>query len=228
MKKFLVALFVLVFTGTSCFASNSEFERQAAEQKRVMEIGFRILNANRIDKRMIFCYVNNKKVNAYAKGRNKSVVIFKGLLPYLDSDDELAGIISHEMAHNIDFHAGLFRRITMGFALKKYEKKADKKAIDYMVKAGYNPVAMIIALNKLCGEPNWWEMYSSHPRGSKRLAYLYEYIYKKYPAYLVDNDYRENVYYQNFLLTSKKNREKIRAKFEKHSKKVNAKRLRSI
>jgi hypothetical protein len=43
---------------------------------------------------------------------------------------------------------------------------------------------------------------------------MYERIYEKYPAYLVQNDYRENIYYQNFLLTSKEAREKIRKEHE--------------
>ena len=45
-------------------------------------------------------------------------------------------------------------------------------------------------------------------------------IFKKYPAYLVDNDYKTNIYYQNFILTSKKDREKIRQKFEKGKEKI--------
>ena len=80
-----------------------------------------------------------------------------------------------------------------------------------MVTAGYNPVALIIVLNKISGEKkgisSW---FSTHPAGSRRLVLIYEYIYKKYPGYLVDNDYRRNLYYQNFLLISKDDREKIR------------------
>ena len=34
----------------------------------------------------------------------------------------------------------------------------------------------------------------------------YEYIYTKYPSILVDNEYKDNVYYQNFLLISRNNR----------------------
>ncbi len=219
MKKFLLTLITLVLFTTGCLADELDLEKETRYQKQVMKIGFKILNANRIDKRVTFHYVNSKKVNAYAKGKSKSVVIYKGLLPYLDSENELAGIIGHEIAHNVDFHAGYFRRIAMGFAPKKYERKADIKAVDYLVKAGYDPVAMIVALNKLTGEPNWWECYASHPKGSKRLAYVYEYIFKKYPAYLIDNEYKKNIYYQNFLLTSKKDREKICKKFEKEKQK---------
>ena len=43
---------------------------------------------------------------------------------------------------------------------------------------------------------------------------VYEYIYKKYPEYLVNNKYLANPYYQNFLITSKENRAKFENKIE--------------
>lgn len=218
MKKIFIVMAIFMLSGTACLADELNLETETKHQKKIMEIGFKILNANRIDKRITFHYVTNQNPNAYAHGQSKAVYIFKGLFPYLDNEDELAGIIGHEIAHNIDFHAGFFRRISMSFAPKKYEKKADTKAVDYLVKAGYNPVAMIIALNKITGEPNWWEAYSTHPNGSERLAYVYEYIFKKYPVYLVNNDYKKNIYYQNFLLTSKEDREEIRKEFEEKKK----------
>ena len=78
-----------------------------------------------------------------------------------------------------------------------------------MIKAGYDPVALITALNKFCGQSDS-DFGMSHPLTSKRLAYIYEYIYQKYPAYLADNSYKNNIYYQNLLLTSRKDREKIK------------------
>ena len=47
---------------------------------------------------------------------------------------------------------------------------------------------------------------------------VYEYIYKKYPEYLANNAYKNNIYYQNFLLTSKENRAKFQKKVESGSK----------
>ena len=43
---------------------------------------------------------------------------------------------------------------------------------------------------------------------------IYSYIYSKYPEYLVDNDYKNNLYYQNFLLTTKKQRAGIRERYK--------------
>ncbi len=209
MKKFVLVLIMLLLSTSGCFAYDIDLTKDGQYQKKVMEIGFNILNANRIEKRIIFKYSNDKQANAFANYNDKSVLILRGLFPYIEDDSELAGIISHEIAHNVDYYGGgFFRYLAMVYSSKKYEEKADKKAVDYMVKAGYNPVALIVIFNKFSGEMKS----SSHPLTSQRLTYIYEYIYQKYPTYLVQNDYRENIYYQNFLLTSRDAREKIRNK----------------
>lgn len=210
MKKFIVFIMVLFVSNSFVWAYDIDLTKDGQYQKKVMETGFGILNANRIDTRVVFKFEKNKQPNAFAFP-DKSVILLSGLMPYMDDDSELAGILSHEIAHTIDYNAGFWRQMAMSFSPKKYEIKADKKAVDYMVQAGYDPVALIIILNKFCGQPNsdWG---ATHPLTSKRLAYIYEYIYQKYPAYLVDNQYKTNLYYQNFLLTSRKDREKIKNK----------------
>ena len=52
---------------------------------------------------------------------------------------------------------------------------------------------------------------------SKRVMYVYEYIYKNYPEFLVNNEYKDNMYYQNFLLTSTENRAKFYEKIKNKS-----------
>ena len=99
-----------------------------------------------------------------------------------------------------------------------YEIQKDKRAVDYLVKAGYNPLAYIVVANKIFDQPRY-EWISSHPTGSNRLATVYEYIYTKYPQYLVHNAYKDNIYYQNFLLTSRENRAKLEQKVKANSKK---------
>ena len=51
--------------------------------------------------------------------------------------------------------------------------------------------------------------------------YAAEYIYNKYPSFLATNYDSDNIYYQNFLLTSRANRAKLQQKIEtKSTKKV--------
>lgn len=224
MKKVILCFIALMLTVSACFADELRLDKETQYQKKVMQIGFRILNANQIDKRMTFYYSPTKNVNAVTYLSSKQIQVYKGILPFMDSDDELAAIISHEIAHGMDAHKGLWRRITMGCSPKSYEFKADKKGVDLMVNAGYNPIAMIVVLNKISNEPNWFERSSTHPGGSERLVTLYDYIYIKYPEYLIDNDYKNNLYYQNFLLTTKLQRKYIRDKYNlKNSVPVNNK-----
>ena len=130
--------------------------------------------------------------------------------------------MAHEISHGVDYRQGIlkgyFSFIATSLNSKKYEYKADKRAADYLVKAGYNPLALIVALNKIAPQLRF-DSSLSHPLTSKRMAEIYEYIYVKYPQYLVQNEYKDNIYYQNFLITSKENREKLENKIKSNSKK---------
>lgn len=225
MKKIILSLVAVIIFAGSAFADELRLDKEIQYQKKVMETGYRILNANKIDKRMTFGYSTKNIVNASTYGSSKKIFVYKGLIPYFDDENEMAAVLSHEISHGLDMHAGFWRRAAMKVKSRKYETKADKKAVDLMVNAGYNPVALIVVLNKIAAEPSWFEPHHSHPVGSKRLADVYEYIYVKYPAYIADNDYKNNLYYQNFLLTSKNSREVIRQKYsEKNVVPVNNKR----
>lgn len=213
MKKIILLFITMLMFSQFCLADELRLDKDAPYQKKLMEIGFRILNANRVDKRITFYYKNDQDVNAKILSRSKKVYIYKGLIPFIDNDDEFAAIIAHEIAHGIELHEGLARRIAMKLRPIKYEQKADQTAVDLLVNSGYNPLGLIMILNKISGEPCFA---SSRSNGTKRLANIYEYIYKKYPAYLVYNDYKKNIYYQNFLLTSKPERAKIRQKYQQN------------
>ncbi len=215
MKKFLLILCIVLF-GLSVNAeilideSNVTMDniwlKLGKREQKINEVGARILNRNQIPKRVSFYLYKSpiKSINAFASYRDKSVNIYPELLNYVDNDDELAAILSHEIAHNIDFYDGFGKLIVMKFNSKAYEYKADEKGIDYMVKAGYNPIAMITVMNKIGGESIFdWGTFTSHPKTSARLMKDYEYIYKKYPNYL-NSQMAKNVYYVNWYNTASK------------------------
>ena len=89
-----------------------------------------------------------------------------------------------------------------------------------MVKAGYNPVAAIIIGNKIFDEPLWdWGFTYSHPKGSKRLVKMYEYIYKKYPSYL-NSKMAQNLAYIDFINEQNKKLSSFEQKQEKKANKL--------
>lgn len=227
MKKILL-LVVVLFLGLSVFAdevelidlsSGNTWEKLGKKEQKIYTIGARILNSNKINKRVVFSMNGFSSANANALYRSKSVSVNKGLLNYIDNDDELAAVLAHEIAHNVEYYNGFGKLIIMRFNSKTYEYQADTMGIDFMVKAGYNPIAMITVMNKISGENVWdWGVLWSHPKTSSRLLNDYKYIYKKYPKYL-SSDMTRNINYQNWVYTAQKDinkfQQKQKAKMEK-------------
>lgn len=225
MKRFILTSLMVIGFVLPTFASDSEFmsnsEVRKANQK-LDEIGFTILNANGITKRMVFDFDTHNVKNAVTHSSNRQIVFYKGLMNKMQTDDEIAAVLAHEISHGVDSYNGILRGTfsdwSYVFQPKKYEYKADKRAVDYMVNAGYNPVALIVMMSK-CFTQNRFDWHRTHPLSTRRMMEVYEYIYKKYPEFLANNTYKNNLYYQNFLLTSQENREKFKKKVETKSKK---------
>jgi hypothetical protein len=147
----------------------------------------------------------------------RQVVVFGDAYKNIETDDELAGYIAREIPAAIRSYkggTGFLSSVKVKAAPKKYELVFDKLAVDYMVKAGYNPLGLITYINKSYPQARQ-DTFSSTNLTSKRLAYIYERIYMQYPSFLVNNTYLENEYYQNFLLTSIENRKKVLEKSKK-------------
>ena len=224
MKKIVIALILLIFASK---ANALTINLLPTKEQRVLvnKVGYTLLNANRIPHKITFSVKTDKRANAWTYYTDNEIVVTNSLIESLTKEDELAAIIAHEISHGVDYRQGVFKGYFSYLATtlcpKKYEYKADKRAVDYLVKAGYNPVASIVALNALAPQYRFdWHL--SHPLTTRRMSEIYEYIYIKYPQYLVQNEYKDNLVYQNFLLTTKENRAKLEIKVKNNSKrKVN-------
>ena len=224
MRKYIYGLVLMLMFCVPAFAS-WDVKTEAQLQERMNCVGFNLLNSSRIEHRMIFRVINRvytRDIWADVSSVNRTVWIKPCILPYIDSDDELAGILSHQISHGVDTYEGAFRgyasALNYWVAPNKYDLKADKRAVDYMVNAGYNPLALIVIMNKI-GQQYRYDVFSNHTLISRRMMRIYEYIFTKYPSILADNEYKDNIYYQNFLLTSRNNRNLLKEKFETGSKK---------
>lgn len=194
-------------------------------QNQIRDIGYKILNTNEIDKRMTFSYsLAYKDPNAYVTLKNRQIVVNKGLMDMIITDDELAFILGHEISHSIDSHwgplDGLFYNPQFNFVHRRIETRSDLRSIDFMVKAGYNPVAGLIIMNKLVDQPIT-DYFRTHPKGSKRLATMYVYIKNTYPEFLNDNEYTKNPVYQNILISCQKDIEKLEERLQKEAEREN-------
>lgn len=217
MKKGFILVFSLMLF-LPVFASQDEIlTKENQIQTRINNVGAKILNANKFEKRVTFVYDEEGKkslVKADKTITKRQVVVFGEAYKNISSDDELAAYIAREIPAAIRSYkggTGLLSSVQLKAAPKKFELVFDKLAVDYMVKAGYNPLGLITYIHKTCPQARQDKISGSNLT-SKRLAYIYEKIYTQYPSFLVNNTYLKNETYQNFLLTSLENRKKVAKK----------------
>lgn len=157
---------------------------------------------------------DDQTVNAFALPGGQ-IFITMGLLKRLKSEDQLAGVLGHEIGHVIhrhsaqqmaqsDFYQGLVGAVatatTNGYGMgggqiaqyvaqiqqmkfgRNDELQSDEFGVKYMVRAGYNPNAMIEVMEILAeasgGGQNRDEFMSSHPSPANRIAKIKEHIAK--------------------------------------------------
>lgn len=224
LKKFLLLSFIFLFPIAS-FASTIEdrLSKENEIQARINKIGVNLLNCNRINKRIIFTYdeaYKEKILDNLDTLNKRQVIVYGNYYKSASNDDELAAILAREISQAVKSYDGMWGgridSIQVLLGAKKFETVADKRAVDYMVNAGYDPIALITYINKTCPQKRS-DRFARSNLTSKRLARIYEYITYKYPSYLTNSIYLENEYYQNFLLSSIENRRKLEEKIRNRS-----------
>ena len=188
----------------------NDLERQyglvgdVALQDRVARIGARIAAASeRQDIQYSFKVLNSKEVNALALPGGY-VYLFKGLVDYMPSDDELAGIIGHEVGHISKRHTvrqiekslgvsilfglvfgdrGVFLQNLVANAIMAGYSRADEREADQLgyyhtTKAGYNPYSMLMGLQKLndLERKGNYGLFSTHPEPEARVSLVQGYM----------------------------------------------------
>lgn len=194
-------------------------------QNYIDSVGYSLLTSNKIDKRMVFVYSEQDKKSYDLTDKTLSrrqILVYQNLIRHVADKNELAACLAVDVAKATlsydGFARGLVTAVQMKSAPKKYQLLYDKLAVDLMVGAGYNPVAMITYLNKV-GDQKRFAFAFTNNKTSVRLANIYEYVYTKYPQYLAKNSYLETDTYQHFLLSSENNRRKFQEKIKNNSKK---------
>ncbi|HIU64460.1 MAG TPA: M48 family metalloprotease [Candidatus Avacidaminococcus intestinavium] len=149
--------------------------QDAALQARVNAIGQRLVAvSDRQDLEYTFKVLNSDEVNALAVPGG-FIYVFKGLIDFMPSDDELAGVLGHEIGHVVKRHSvkqiekqmaltlltiiltkgqgfiladAAMQALMAGYS-RSDERQADEQGFMLTNKAGYNPYSMLITVNKL-------------------------------------------------------------------------------
>ena len=145
----------------------------------ITEIGNKLAKASELEgMKYHFKILKEEGPNAFSIPGGYIYVTYD-LFDYVQSDNELAGILAHEIAHIIHNHAlkqtrdntkytlltilavlltrepdvGVLGKLTTITLLnqysREYEEEADLTAIDLLIKTGYNPVGFLTSLERL-------------------------------------------------------------------------------
>lgn len=148
-------------------------------QERVENIGQKLVAVcERKDISYSFIVLESERANAFALPGGY-VYLNTGLIEKVDSDDEIAAVLAHEIGHIVARHSVKRLQASLGYSLislltlaatkdvrfkrgadlafnqimlgysREDELLADKLSVKYMQKSGYNPEAVISLLEKL-------------------------------------------------------------------------------
>ncbi len=178
-------------------------------QEYVQRIGDKLSAfTGRTDWEWKFTIVDTDDVNAFAT-QGGFVYISRGILPYLQNEAQLAAVIGHEIAHNAAEHSKKRQRqgmlagiasaataiftgmpaladltnvagtaIILGYG-REAELEADRLGADYLVKAGYDPDALIDVIAVLKNQ----ELFErEQARLEKRTPRVYHGVFSSHPA----------------------------------------------
>lgn len=249
---FIMALNISVYAATTTTNNTTVNWTSKNGLVRVEKIGKALLSKNNLPTQIKFTVMETDDINAFASG-DKEICVYTGLLKFVANDEELAGVIAHEIGHIVNNHvakqsvvnavtktaiynANIDYRLKAGAAVannlsmlkmsRTDEYEADITGVDLMTKAGYNPLAMVSVLYKISGK--YVDFITTHPSGDKRTMYIYDYITYTYPAkakagYTTDSYKKFMEYASPIVKARNSNKSKLNA-FNKKQEKLKAKR----
>ncbi len=198
MKKILVSLLAIFAITLQVSAATTWVAKN-----RVTTVGKQLLTKNAITAKLTFKVVDGTADNSTASS-TKVVNISSDELQYAGNDSEVAAAISNELGHIICCHADKSRLLNYvlngsgaqnavsssdtasagaDYLSSKFSEKeteeADITGVNLMIKAGYNPLAMIVWITKQPGSA--LDIIKSQPNNFDRAMATYKYLYYAYP-----------------------------------------------
>lgn len=240
MKKVLLSLFVafaLVIPANSATYNASN---------RVSEVGTNLMTKSAIPATNVKFTVVSGAVDNSNYVSNRVVNVSSNELVFAGNENEVAAVVGNELGHIISGHASKGKVVSLlqssananvttnatastiatSYSNSKQEKEADLVAVDLMVNAGYNPLALIVVLTKQTG--TYWETLMGQPANAQRALNIYNYISYAYPAKLkagyACNEYRNFAAYAEPIVTTRQQSKKL----EKKNTKTQAKNKKNV
>lgn len=149
----------------------TKFDQQSLEYKTLKKLEANIKNNKFKNEEFKIHHIDDKLINAYYIG-DGNIMLFEGLLQKLKTEDQLAGLVAHEMGHAVKEHLTedlernmslsilniLFNHFTEndyqlmtniaqnlianGYS-REQEQESDIYAVDLMLRSGYDPDGLI-------------------------------------------------------------------------------------
>lgn len=211
MKKilsFIFSMIVLSFTAPAMAASYNTSTNwfDTANVNHLNTIGQNIIKANKMPSTVTFKVTDNPDMNASNENTTEYVYIYTGDLKYVENDNELAGVVAHEIGHLVNGHyskssllndiiysfspntttetgsttVGLLKTVSSNKVNKENEKEADITAVDLLMNAKYNPLALISVVYKSDINQNGGIL-SDDLSCEERIMNIYDYSNYNYP-----------------------------------------------
>lgn len=236
MKKVLASLFMAIAFVAPSFGATYD------ASSKVSPVGLNLLNKNGIPSSNIkFMTVSGSADNS-SYSTNRTVNVSTNELTYAGNDNEVAAVVANELGHIISGHASRGKIVDMlqattntsittnetataiasNYKFSKEAKEADIIAINLMVGAGYNPLALIVVQTKQAS--TYWETIQGKPANADRAMSAFNYISYAYPdkikAGYACNEYRTFLEYANSVIATRKANKKLETKNTKDQEKA--------
>ena len=263
MKKLFGILLCFVLSAAGAFAASYNTSTNWFDTKNVSHlntIGQNIIKANKMPSTVTFKVTDNVDMNTSNTNTTQYVYIYSGDLKYVENDNELAAVVAHEIGHLVNGHytkssllngaissfnpttssekgaatVDLLKAISSSKVSKDNQKEADITAVDLMMSAKYNPLALISVVYKSDIAKNGG-LLDSDLSCEERIMNIYDYANYNYPAQVKANyktdSYQQalNLIYANLKIRNADAKKLAKAKKEQEKlKKDKLKRVRNM
>ena len=194
MKKILVSLFILFAVGVQVNAATW------VAKDRVSPVGQQLLTKNKITAKLTFKVVEGIADNSES-AKTQIINISTNDLQYAGNDNEVAAVVANELGHIICCHTDKAKVRNLIFSgvntsdsttntvandfisskiSQKENEEADITAVNLMIPAGYNPLALIVWVTKQPGST--MDILKSRPNNFDRAIVTFKYLTYAYPA----------------------------------------------